>query len=439
VVYIQANIHGGEVEGKEAALMLLRELAMRPADPLLDRLVLVVIPIYNVDGNEALGPGATIRSSQHGPERVGQRTNGAGLDLNRDGMKAEAPETQAVLRHVYNAWDPAAMLDLHTTNGTRHGFHLTYSPPLNPNTSAGVLHYARDVLLPAVRGRLADERKLRLFDYGNVENRAGAQGWYTFGDEGRYVTNYVGLRGRISVLSEAASFLPFRTRVETTLAFVRAVLDRLASDAEQIRALVRAADLRETGPDAAPRPLGVRFAPDSRGREPVPLEVVAPGTVVDHHKAPARVADRVLLIFDRFRVTRAASVPPAYLLPADQTEIVALLRRHGARVGRLKEEWRGEALEFKIVEVSLSPARFQGKRMTRLEGRFEARGAVLPAGSFVVATAQPLGVLIGSLLEPESLDGVVAWGFLDGKLAAPGVYPVLKAKRDVSSSAEPVP
>jgi hypothetical protein len=439
VVYIQANIHAGEVEGKEAALMLLRDLAGQPDDLLLDRLVVLVSPIYNIDGNEALGPGATKRGSQDGPDLVGDRASGEGLDLNRDGMKAQARETRAVLQHVFNAWDPDVMLDLHTTNGTRHGFHLTYSPPLHPATDASVLRYARDDLLPAVRERLKREQGLRLFDYGNVEMRGGARGWYTFGWEGRYVTNYAGLRGRVAVLSEAASFLPFRTRVETTLAFVRAVLEQLARDTDRVRALTRAADSRRIDPKASPETIGVRFQPESRGTEPVPLEVVASGEKVDRHKAPQRLADVDLPIYDRFRATRTAPIPAAYLVPAELTDVVALLRRHGAAVERLNEEWRGEAEAFAIDELVVSTSRFQGGRLTRLEGRFEVHATVQPLGSFLVRTAQPLGTLIAVLLEPESLDGVAAWGFLDGKLAEKMPYPILKSESPIRAKTERVP
>jgi hypothetical protein len=439
VVYIQGNIHGGEVEGKEAALVLLRELAQKPDDPLLDRLVLVVVPDFNPDGNDALGDGRALRPSQDGPDRVGRRANGQGLDLNRDAMKAEAPETRAVLEHVYRAWDPDVILDLHTTNGTRHGYQLTYSPPLSPNTDPGVLAYARDALLPGVRLRLEREKGLRLFDYGNVESRGGVEGWYTFGDEGRYVTNYAGLRNRVGVLSEAASFLPFRTRVETTLAFVRAVLDQVAREADRVRTLTREADARRSNSEADPGTTGVRFEPVSRGREPVPLEVVAGGEVVDHRKAPARLQSRDLPIYDRFRATRTSRPPRAYFLPAGLTEVVALLRRHGVAVERLAEPWGGEAEAFTVAEVSTSTNRFQNRRLTRLEGRVEARRVELPAGTFVVRTAQPLGTLAAVLLEPESLDGVAAWGFLEGTLAKDKAYPILKAPGPVATRTEPVP
>lgn len=446
VVYVQANIHGGEVEGKEAAQMLLRDIATNRdgGAAWLDRMVLVVVPNYNADGNETLGDGPKIRPSQDGPARVGQRPNGAGLDLNRDAVKALAPETRTAIMQVYRAWDPDLTFDLHTTNGTRHGYLLTYSPPLNPATDADVLGYARDTLLPDVRARLKREHGWLLFDYGNVENRPGAKGWYTFGQEGRYVTNYVGLRNRLSVLSEAASFQPFKTRVEVTLAFVRAVLDQVARDADRVRALTRGADERVVAwgldPSKAP-PLGVRFGFEKTGVESVPLEVVAANVKVDHHKAPdpSTVKPTDLPVYDRFVATRTSPFPAAYTLPPGATKAVELLRLHGVKVSRLKAPWRGPAEVFRVAEKVTSRQGFQGGNLTRLEGAFARRNAEAPAGSFLVPTAQPLGRLAFHLLEPEGLDGLAAWGLLDGLIEAPGDFPVLKLMTTPEADAEALP
>ena len=153
MVYLQANIHAGEVEGKEAAQMLLRDLTLGPLAPLLDSLVLLVVPIYNVDGNEALAPGDTNRPGQNGPALVGRSANGQGLDLNRDYVKMEAPETRAPRR--CSRWDPHVFVDLHTTNGSYHGYALTYSPGLNPNATAAN-DFVRDRLLPRLRSRMSE-------------------------------------------------------------------------------------------------------------------------------------------------------------------------------------------------------------------------------------------------------------------------------------------
>ncbi|OYV72113.1 MAG: hypothetical protein B7Z72_05485, partial [Gemmatimonadetes bacterium 21-71-4] len=178
IVYIQADIHAGEVEGKEAILAMLRELSDDKQPNVLDSLVLVVVPIYNADGNEKFGPQATNRPEQDGPELVGQRANGQGLDLNRDYIKADAPETRASLA-MFDAWDPDVFVDLHTTDGTFHGYALTYAGSLNP-AAKYTGPFTMDTLLPAVRRNLLARERIQTFDYGNLDTTGGRRGWYTY-------------------------------------------------------------------------------------------------------------------------------------------------------------------------------------------------------------------------------------------------------------------
>lgn len=397
VVYIQANIHGGEVEGKEASLMLLRDIAANPR--VLDRLVLLVCPVYNTDGNDALGDGRRNRPSQDGPERVGQRANGQGLDLNRDAVKAESPEMRAMLDAVYNRWDPDVMMDLHTTNGTRHGYQLTYSPPLNPNTDPDVLALARDKMLPHIRERAKREKGYELFDYGNTQSG----GWYTYGQEGRYVTNYVGLRNRIAILSEAMSYLPFRERVALTKWFVDAVVQYSYDNAEVIRSAVIAADRRAAALQG--EQLGVRFDFASRGEEEVLLE--KQGTA--HGINIGDVQPVRMQVFDRFRGTKSVTVPQAWVLPPEATHAADLLSRHGVLVERTTEEWTGAGEWFEISSLERARNAFQGHRLVTLEGRYIPGAIRVPEGSFLVRASQPLARLAFHMLEAESLDGVLAW------------------------------
>ena len=147
-VYVQGNIHGGEVCGKEALLMLLRRYAMGVYPSWTDELVLLIAPIYNADGNERVS--LRNRPRQHGPiGGMGQRPNAQGLDLNRDHTKLDSPEARSLVR-LMTEYDPHVAVDLHTTNGTRHAYHLTYSPPLHPNTSAAIDGLLRDRWLPEI-------------------------------------------------------------------------------------------------------------------------------------------------------------------------------------------------------------------------------------------------------------------------------------------------
>ena len=200
IIYIQANIHAGEVEGKEAAQAILRRACQEGPGGLLDKVILLFDPIYNIDGNEKFGPQAKNRPEQNGPEMVGLRTSGEGFDLNRDGMKAESIEFRAVLDRIWNRWDPDVMMDLHTTDGTRHGYDLTYSPPMNPNTPSGIVRFSRDELLPNIRRQIRKQFGTELFDYGDDTTNNKIRAWRTFGEGGRYMTNYAGLRNRIGIL-----------------------------------------------------------------------------------------------------------------------------------------------------------------------------------------------------------------------------------------------
>src|SRR5690606_37329547 len=164
-VYLQGNIHGGEVPGKEALLMLLRDISEGRNDPLLDSLVLLVAPIYNADGNERVA--LTNRPLQHGPVGgMGQRPNALGLDLNRDHMKLDAPEARSLVR-MLTAYDPHVGVDLHTTNGTVHAYHLTYSPPLHPDTPLPLIDLLRGRWLPELTERVLDEAGWHFYYYGN--------------------------------------------------------------------------------------------------------------------------------------------------------------------------------------------------------------------------------------------------------------------------------
>ncbi len=428
VIYIQANIHGGEVEGKEAALMILRDLYRTDSD-LLKKLIFVVVPIYNIDGNERWGDGRVNRRSQTGPDIIGERTNDAGLDLNRDCMKVESPEMRTVLEHVYNAWDPDVVFDLHTTNGTRHGYDLTFSPSLHPNTHPLVRKYTQDELLPRVRRKLG-LKGVEIFPYGNTGPRDGVTAWSTFSHEGRYVTNYAGLRNRIAILSETTSYSTFQERVQSTYRFVMACLTEIAADADRVVEMSRQADADMVSWARSNKEFGVRFEFASRGEEDVLLEK-APAEGEARRTGPVRAVERAKMqIFDRFVATRTSWLPDAYIVPASERAVVELLLLHGAVVERLREDFICDATAFRVTEVGQGN-RVGGRRLAKLEGTFRTSGMNVPAGSFLVRSGQPLGMVIFYLLEPESLDGVAAWEKLSQTPVVARAYPILKV-RDAS-------
>lgn len=169
VIFVMANIHAGEVEGKEAVQHLARRILTGDLHPLLDKLIILIAPDYNADGNEQIS--TTHRTAQNGPiGGVGIRENAMGLDLNRDYMKMEAPETRALIG-LFNTWDPHLTVDLHTTDGSYHGYHLTYSIPLNPTADTNILSYSRDKMMPALTQAMS-QAGFRTYYYGNFSGRA---------------------------------------------------------------------------------------------------------------------------------------------------------------------------------------------------------------------------------------------------------------------------
>jgi hypothetical protein len=438
VVWLQANIHAGEVEGKEAAQMLLRDLTLGPLRPLLDSLVLVVVPIYNTDGNEHWASGEENRPGQHGPAVVGRNQNGQGLNLNRDYVKMEAPETRGAAA-LLEAWDPDVFLDLHTTNGSYHGYALTYAPGLNPNATPA-RDYVRDRLLPAVRERMRKRHHTATFWYGNFRNQdpdSLAQGWETYDPRPRFGTNWMGLRGKLAVLSEGYSNADFRSRVTATYDFVHEVLSFVAEQGVAVRAAV-AASLRHPADSVT-----VRSVLGPPTEQDVVAEITRPAGEGNGGYA-RRVRTGVyrtirMPVFDRFAPARREALPAAYLLPSRLSEVALLLRRQGIVVERLRQPWSGPAEHF-AVDSLVVEAEFEGHRPVEVEGGWEeALPATAEAGWYLVRTDQPLGVLAGYLLEPASEDGLATWNLLDRELQPHAPYPILRVRAPLRASAEVLP
>jgi hypothetical protein len=437
VVYVQANIHAGEVEGKEATLALLRDLAFAPAPSVLDSIELLVVPIYNADGNERLASQRVNRAEQNGPELVGERANAQRLDLNRDYVKTEAPETVASLEAL-RAWNPDVFVDLHATNGSYHGYALTYAPSLSPAALSGG-PYARDVLLPAVRERVRRRHGIETFDYGNfVSEEDPTRGWATYDARPRFGTNYMGLRGRIAVLSEAYSHDPFERRVRSTYAFVRELLSYVAEHSDQILALSDRADrdLLEWGQRPARAPeiaIRSRLTTHPARGEILVEEVERTGDSTMYEpglppgvRRPPRARPVEMPLFLRFDPTLTRPMTYGYVLIQPEQPVLQRLRVHGIATRTLAHEWSARVDRFTVDSVHRDDRLFQGHNEVRLVGRWTSQRRRLPKGAVVVPMAQQLGLLAMYLLEPESDDGLATWNFFDRVLTPGAEFPVLR-------------
>jgi hypothetical protein len=431
IIYIQGNIHAGEVEGKEAAQRLLRELTAGSLRSLLDSVIVLVVPIYNIDGNEQFAPGDRNRPGQNGPASVGRGTNGQGLNLNRDYVKLEAPETRASLALI-NAWEPDVFIDLHTTNGSYHGYALTWAPGLNPNSSPAN-EYARDHFLPTIRERMRRRHQLETFPYGNFRNQEPDSlvlGWETYDARPRFGTNSMGVRGRIPILSEGYSNSPFADRIEATYQFLREILSLAAEERVAVKRVVLASATWR--PDSIS--LHSRFAPASR------QEVIAEITEADgdgshgfSRRKRTGVFRRVRMpVVDRFEPALQVGRPAAYLLPPAQAGLVTLLRAQGIVVSRLTADWTGPGEGFLVDSIQVAPFLFEGHRTVSVAGQWTSRSLSATAGWYYITTDQRSGVLAACLLEPASEDGFATWNLLDRDLRVGEQAPVFRVSRPIA-------
>jgi hypothetical protein len=430
IVYLQGNIHAGEVEGKEVLLMLLRDIAQGRRLPLLDSLVLLVVPIYNADGNERVQ--LTNRSGQHGPiAGMGQRPNAQGYDLNRDHMKLDSPEARA-LAMLLSSYDPHVGVDLHTTNGTRHAYHLTYSPPLNPNTDSAIVSMLRQRWLPTITRNVREKYGWEFYYYGNLQGQGDQRGWWTFDHRPRFNNNYLGLRNRFAILSEAYSYATFEDRITATSWFVQEILAFAHTNASAIR--------RETARADAASLVGKALAVRSDfERSPQQVEILMGEVAEDRNPYSGQRMLRRLDVkrpemmweYGTFTPTATERAPRAYLVPAELVDIIDRLSVHGVQSTPLASAREMRIERFRIDSMSVAAREFQGHNERTISGTWEATTQSVPAGTHVVPVDQPLGRLIFYLLEPRSDDGFANWALLDRQLQDVTHYPVLRTDETV--------
>lgn len=417
VVLLLGNIHGGEVAGKEALLIMLRELAENPGHPWLKSMIVVFVPNYNGDGNERIGPGKDHRPGQVGPkDGMGWRQNAQGLDLNRDFLKLDAPETRSLVGFI-NKWDPHVFIDAHTTNGSKHRYQLTYDVPHNPASPKLIREFLRKKVLPSVTKTL-EKKGLSTFYYGNFNKKHDR--WTTFGYEGRYSTEYMGLRGRIAILSEAYSYASYKTRILASKSFVSECLNYFGKNAVEVRRLTSTAR-KEIATTNAAVPLSAKLAPFEK-------KVLIKGFSQGEKKADK---DYEATFWGRFKATKKAQRPYAYLIPDHLTRVARRLRLHGVTLERLKSS---QELKVEVARLrTLKRGRpFQNHSMMKATVAWKTMTRTVKKGTYIARAGQPLGQLIVTLLEPESSDGFLTWNFFDHCISQGQEFPVWKLMTEES-------
>ncbi len=428
VVLLQNCIHAGEVEGKEAVLMLVRDLINGQDAGLLDKITVVVLPIFNADGNDAMDTANRALHidqliGQDGPPRVGTRVNAKGINLNRDYMVHEAPEMRLLQTRICQPWEPDLTVDSHATNGSVHRFAMTHDIPHTVASGrAEPIDYMRHTLVPEISAAVKKSFGLDSGWYGNfvederaLDQRGTAdpsatvgEGWLTYPHHPRFGSNYRGLGNRLDLLLECYSYLTFEERVRTTYAWQVESLRAAARRADEIRDLVQASRM-------PPARVAINY---DIAAMPDPIEVLTRKPRV-RDGAPDSVRVPFLA---RFVGTKIVDRPRAYLVPAS---LAPFLRGHGLRVEAAPAEATVDAPRFEGHSEQGARAILEASTVGQSQVSWSRGSRAIPAGSVLLPTEQPLGALAVYLCEPESDDGLVA----NGLIAAPSVgdeFPVLR-------------
>lgn len=418
VVLIQNGIHAGEIEGKDASLMLLRDLALGRHAEVLEAVTLVVLPIYNVDGHERISP--FNRPNQNGPKQgMGFRTTTNGLDLNRDYLKISSEEARSLIALV-NDWRPHLHVDDHVTDGIDMDWVLTWSWAEAPQAPAPVDAWLR-AHMPAV---LAATGKAghKVGPYVDLVDRNDpAKGFSSWVGQPRYSTGYFPLRNRPSILVETHSYKPYRQRVMATHDFLLSLLDEVARDPAALTRAVAGAEAAEVAlgkPDAPPSDVVVNFEQSDRP-DRIRLPVYAGETKT------SVVSGQPLLLFRRgelnamevpwfhgSKAVRTVPRPRGYLVLPGWPQIEQRLRGQGLRVARLSQPAEIEVETMRVAEPQPAPGSYQG--LTRVTAKVEraAERRRIPAGALWIPADQPDFELAVQLLEPEAVDSLLSWGLL---------------------------
>ncbi|KAF1691232.1 M14 family metallopeptidase [Pseudoxanthomonas koreensis] len=418
VVLMQGGIHAGEIDGKDAGFLALRQvLAGQAAPGALDKVVWLFVPVFNVDGHERFG--AWNRPNQRGPEQMGWRTTAQNFNLNRDYVKADAPEMRAMLRLV-QAWDPLATVDLHATDGAQFEHDISIQvEPLHAGDAR--LREIGRAWRNAVIADLARQGSKPLPFYPSfVENDNPASGFEDGVPPPRFSHGYFLLRNRLGMLVETHSWKPYPERVRITRNTIVSVLEQMAAHGAQWRREADAADARAAKLGGQSEPLAWKAGAKARDVDflgyaytRTPSDVS--GALMTRYDETTPQVWRVPLRDDVQPALHAVAPRAGYLVPPAWAAFVQpALEAHGVAFRRVDAAWPGAPVQaFRTTAPQFAGNSMEGRQRLSLEGAWKPEPRDVGAGALYVPIAQPLSRLVLALLEPQAPDSVAAWGALN--------------------------
>lgn len=414
VVLIQGGIHSGEIDGKDAGFLALREVLEGKAAPgALDKLVWVFVPVFSVDGHERFG--AWNRPNQRGPQEMGWRTTAQNFNLNRDYLKADAPEMQAMLQLI-ETWDPLVTVDLHVTDGAKFEHDVSIQvEPVHAGDEA--LRGSGRALRDGVIADLARQGSLPLPFYPSfVATDDPTSGFEDSVPPPRFSHGYFLLRNRLGMLVETHSWKEYPVRVRITRNTVVSVLERTAEQGAEWRKLADAADARASELAGRNEPLTYAATAESRlidfrGYEYTRTASEISGALMTRYDESKPQIWKIPLR-DNIQPSVVVAAPKAgYLIPAAHAAWVgAKLRQHGIGFRKLAAASQTSVETFRASKTSFAPQSVESHQRLTVEGAWKPETRAIPAGSLFVPIAQPKSRLAMALLEPLAPDSLLAWG-----------------------------
>ena len=414
IILIQNGIHSGEIDGKDASMMLLREILItKERAALLDSVTMLVIPIFNADGHE--NTSRYTRANQYGPENAGFRTTAQRYNLNRDYLKMDSPEMRAWVK-LWTTWMPDFFIDNHVTDGHDWQYVLTYTMPWHPNAAPQVQDWTNKVFDPYFIPRCT-ELGFPPFPYAFPLRDHPNQGIGTFVDIPRFSTGYTALWNRPGLLIEMHSLKEYKPRVLGNVAAMVAVLEVLNRDCSGLRRAIADADAQLTSGTLTSQPLTYEATGDSTFTAVLNYPVTMDSSAITGGKYArwdrARPLTDTVPYFGSFRAKKSIVPPRAYLIPKEWTEIIDRLRGHGVKLDTLTSATEISVELYRLDSVKFAGESFEGRVGVSYTTSVRDTALRYPSGTVVVNTRQPAGKVAMQALEPDGPDSFLSWGFMN--------------------------
>lgn len=419
VVLIQSGIHAGEIDGKDASLMLIREIAItKSLSYLADNAIVLFMPIFNLDGHERQSK--FNRINQNGPEEMGWRTTAQNYNLNRDYLKADAPEMRAWLS-VFNEWLPELLIDCHVTNGIDFQYNLTYAMEMYGNAAPSVVSWQKELVQSFTAGMASQNDPVFPYVFPREDSDL-SKGLLSYAAPPRFSTGYAAVRNRAALLVETHMLKSYRDRVTATYRLLVEVLSFIGKNPLALVEAVKQADAETvrffSSSNPAQYPIQFQGSDKATMREFLGYEAITKRSVVtgrEYHARDRTKPESVSIpFFDDVKPSLSITPPRMYFIPQEWNRVIEVLQAHGIRVETLAEPHEVEVETYVFSQAKWRSAPFENhhtlesvKHTTRIES------ITYPAGTYVVRLNQTAAKVAIHLLEPDAPDSFVSWGFFD--------------------------